>query len=94
MLPSRWEKGSWQREGKGWRVEGGRAGSGFAAALVDVVLHKGNDLLELVVQLSAPRSGVGLQSVHHLTEGGGKGNITKDRLSAAVEHSCIEDIES
>lgn len=34
------------------------AGSGLAAALVDVVLHKSNDLLELVVQLSAPCSGV------------------------------------
>lgn len=34
------------------------AGSGLAAALVDVVLHKSNDLLKLVVQLSAPCSGV------------------------------------
>lgn len=42
------------------------AGSGFAEALIDVVLHKGNDLLELVVQLSAPCGGVGLQGTHHL----------------------------
>lgn len=34
------------------------AGSGLTAALVDVVLHKSNDLLELVVQLSATCSGV------------------------------------
>lgn len=40
--------------------------SGFAAALVDVVLHQGDDLLQLVVQLGATRRGVGLQSTHHL----------------------------
>lgn len=40
--------------------------SGFAAALVDVVLHQGDDLLQLVVQLGATRRGVGLQSAHHL----------------------------
>lgn len=47
-------------------VEKTLAGSGFTAALVDVVLHKGNDLLELVVQLSATCGGVRLQSAHHL----------------------------
>lgn len=52
------------------------AGSGFTAALVDVVLHKGNDLLELVVQLSATCSGVRLQSAHHL-----KKNTTKMTFS-------------
>lgn len=48
----------------------GGGGSGLAAALVDVVLHEGDDLLELVVQLGAPRRGVGLQSDHHLGGGG------------------------
>lgn len=46
--------------------------SGFAAALVDVVLHQGDDLLQLVVQLGATRRGVGLQSAHHL-----KGKVIK-----------------
>ena len=70
---------------------GGWQGSGFAAALVDVVLHKGNDLLELVVQLSAPCSGVRLQSAHHLTGAETqKREKTQQRwLSVAVEHSCI-----
>lgn len=51
---------------KRWLIDQTLAGSGFTAALVDVVLHKSNDLLELVVQLSAPCSGVQLQSTHHL----------------------------
>ena len=42
--------------------------SGFAAALVDVVLHQRDDLLKLVVQLSPFRGGVGLQSTNHLGE--------------------------
>ncbi len=61
---------------KRWLVEKTPAGSGFAAALVDVVLHEGNDLLELVVQLSAPCCGVRLQSAHHLNE-----NTTKMTFS-------------
>lgn len=55
-----------ERERERWLVEKTLAGSGFTAALVDVVLHQGDDLLELVVQLSATRSGVRLQRVHHL----------------------------
>lgn len=54
------------------------AGSGFTAALVDVVLHEGNDLLELVVQLSATCGGVRLQRVHHLTGGDRKRKYNKD----------------
>lgn len=46
-----------------------RRRSGFAAALVDVVLHQGDDLLQLVVQLRATRRRVGLQSAHHLKGG-------------------------
>lgn len=57
------------------------AGSGFTAAFVDVVLHEGNDLLELVVQLSATCGGVRLQRVHHLTEGDRKENTTKMTFS-------------
>lgn len=65
------EKGSRQQEkevASGFKKKNKKtlAGSGFAAALVDVVLHKGYDLLELVVQLGAPRRRVGLQGAHHL----------------------------
>lgn len=68
--------------------------SGFAAALVDVVLHQGDDLLQFVVQLGATRRGVGLQSAHHL--GGREASKPKPqnmltcrelvRLSAEVSH--------
>lgn len=58
------EKAAVSRKRKGRRQRLVR--SGFAAALVDVVLHQGDDLLQLVVQLGATRRGVGLQSAHHL----------------------------
>lgn len=76
------------------------ASSGFTAALVDVVLHKGDDLLEFVVQLSAARGGVGLESAHHLGEntikitfigfGAGRSErcrVTKPKFSR--RHTCI-----
>lgn len=64
-----------------WLVDETAAGSGFTAALIDVVLHEGNDLLELVVQLSATCSGVRLQRVYHLTGGDRKENTTKMTFS-------------
>lgn len=69
---------------KRWLVKKTVAGSGLAAALVDVVLHEGNDLLELVVQLGAPCCGVWLQSAHHL-----KNKHNKDDFTVTVKRSCI-----
>lgn len=41
---------------------------GFAAALVDVVLHERNHLLKLVLELGALRRGVSVQGSHDLQE--------------------------
>lgn len=41
-------------------------GSGLAVALVDVIFHQGYHLLELVLQLGPPSSGVCLQGSHDL----------------------------
>jgi len=41
---------------------------GFAAALVDVVLHECNHLLKFVLELSALCCGVGVQGGHDLQE--------------------------
>lgn len=48
-------------------------GLGFAAALVDVVLHECNHLLKLVLELGALCRGVGVQGGHDLREMGGGG---------------------
>ncbi len=41
-------------------------GSGFTAALVDVVFHQRDDLLKLVLQLSASSRRARVQRHHHL----------------------------
>lgn len=61
--------------------------SGFAAALVDVVLHQGDDLLQFVVQLGATRRGVGLQSAHHL--GGREASKPKSKKCRLAEYWCV-----
>lgn len=47
-------------------VRGTNVGSGLTAALIDVVFHQRNDLLELVLQLSASSRRARVQRAHHL----------------------------
>lgn len=67
--------------------------SGFAAALVDVVLHQGDDLLQLVVQLGATRRGVGLQSAHHLKGKTGVKTKTKKK-KRLLGNWCVRAVKS
>lgn len=54
-------------------------GLGFAAALVDVILHERNHLLKLVLELGALRRGVGIQGGHNLQQTGAGGWLRQCR---------------
>ena len=54
-------------------------GLGFAAALVDVILHERNHLLKLVLELGALRRGVGVQGGHDLQETRAGGRLRQRR---------------